>query len=213
MKIVTWSLPRPWLLQTYVSRLGRNGSQYLPSRACKPIQHVESGVRIKEVSYPFLSILVETAKLSQWSNIIKMVIYHWRPMSMQKPDEKLFKPKTLNLSSSVVIIKQPSCLFELWWIWMCVNRTYMLGINIVFCWTKVNIAFVSVKHTSEVGKKVEIHYFCSCRRHSAAVFILADNLDIRWQDRELQMHNIVQTLCTYSTFSGKHVILYFPWCH
>lgn len=63
------------------------------------------------------------------------------------------------------------------------------------------------------GRKVEICYFCSCRRHLAAVFILADNLDIRWQDRELQMYNIVQTLCTYSPFPGNHVILYFPWFH
>lgn len=62
-------------------------------------------------------------------------------------------------------------------------------------------------------KKAEIHYFCSCGRRLAAVFMLADNLDIGWQDRELQMHNVVQTLCTYSPLPGKHVILYFPWCH
>lgn len=36
-----------------------------------------------------------------------------RQMSVRKPDENLFKPKTLNLSSSKDTIKQPFHFFDL----------------------------------------------------------------------------------------------------
>jgi len=75
MKIVTWSLPRPWLLQTYVSRLGRNQSQYLSSRVCRPIHNVESSVYIKEISYPSLTVLLDSLNCSDGQKQLKWWFY------------------------------------------------------------------------------------------------------------------------------------------
>lgn len=81
--------------------------------------------------------------------------------------------------------------------------------------SKVNMEFAPVKKIdiSCLGKSKRLGIFCSCRRHLAAVFTLAHNLAIRWLGKELKMYNIVPTLCTYSPFPWKHVILYFPWCY
>lgn len=144
-----------------------------------------------------------------------MILYWWVGKRLYGNQMRNCSSQKHYISAHLRILENshPICLIYDIWLSMCVNKTYMLDICIFFCWTRVNIVFVSVKIYFNSWEKVEIHYFCSCRRHLAAVFILADNLDIRWQDRELQMHNIVQTLCTYRPFPGKHVILYFPWCH
>lgn len=131
MKIVTWSVPHPLCCRPVSPGWGEAEHSSSPP---EPIHNVEKRTFLILPSTTLPGSVVVMVKPNQNGDFYSDVSL------FGKQRRKLFKAETLNLSWCKDPRKQPPHSFDPWYL-----TPYTLGIGIFSSWTRVNIAFVSVK--------------------------------------------------------------------